>query len=191
MFYWVTNTGEIGCTDNPGIEPLIYGIKNQYKGNNPIEFIILTNTNVFMFGHFNGMDIETTSVNKIRLTVKDDTQTVHYVDVDIKGEEITDSLAYLRNNITNLNNVVVIFPNIDKNKTFSINYSKIKGFNGIKRSDAYDNLYKWFDSNHFKIPFYDNEFVFVAHKGMIKYCNVFGIDDDNDVSGEIAISIEF
>lgn len=186
MFYWVTNTGEIGCTNNPEIEPLIYGIKSQYEGNSPIEFIILTMTNVFMFGHFNGVNIETTSINNISLSLKDNIQIVHYVDIDIKGEEITNPLTYLQKNIDTLNNVAVIFPNIDKNKAFSIKYNKIEGFNNIEQTGIYANLYKWFKSNNFEIPFYDNEFVFVAHKG-VKYCNVFGSDATND---ELAISIQ-
>lgn len=185
MFYWVTNTGEIGCTENPAIEPLIYGIKGQYNGTNPIEFIILTKTNAFMFGHFNNMDIEKTSYNDISLRYKKGDQMVYYIDVDKDKEEIPSPLGYLQNNIATLKEVAVIFPNIDKNKSFAITYDKTKGFDDIERIDEYDDLFRWFKSKDFSMPFYDNEFLFVAHKG-IKYCNVFSGGSD-----ELAISIKF
>lgn len=192
MFYWVTNTGEIGCTENPAIEPLIYGLKGQYNGTNPIEFIILTKTNAYMFGDFNSMDIEKTSVDKISLgnkkilfSNKDDEPMVYYIDTYEKGKQIVNTFEYLTNNIATLKEVAVIFPNIDKNKAFAITYDKTKGFDDIKQIDEYADLFDWFESKGFAIPFYDNEFLFVAHKG-IKYCNVFSGGSD-----ELAISIRF
>lgn len=184
MFYWITNTGEVGCTDNPAKEPLKYGIKNQYTGTSPIAFIILTKTNVFMFGQFNGLKIETTSVKDISLTNKGKDRVVYYIDVD--EEQITSPLVYLQNNIANLDNFAVIFPNIDKNKAFSIDYTKADGFKGIKRNDNYARLCKLFDNkDKFTIPFYDNEFLFVAHTKTISYCNVFNVADELVVSIQI------
>ena len=192
MYFWVTNTGEVGCTNNPGVEPLIYGIKNQYKGDNPLVFVILTKTNAFMFGHFNGTNIETMSIDEISISKINTMQTVFYVDVDIKGSEITDPLTYLKKNIADLNNVAVIFPNIDKKDAFSIKYNKIDGFNDIERSGTYANIYNWFDLNDFEIPFYDNEFIFVAYKGAKNCSALFGGDGNSDSSnGELAISIQF
>lgn len=192
MFYWVTNTGEIGCTENPAIEPLIYGIKGQYNGTNPIEFIILTETNAYMFGDFNNTDIDKTSVDKISLgnkkilfSNKDDEPMVYYIDTYEKGKEIVSPLTYLPNNIANLDKVAVIFPNIDKNKAFALKYDNIKGFDDIEQIDDYARLYDWFKSNGFRMPFYDNEFLFIAIKGKAD-CNVFSGGSD-----ELAISIKF
>ena len=146
-----------------------------------------------MFGDFNSMDIEKTSVDdislgnkKILFSNKDDEPMVYYINTYEKGKQIVSPLDYLKNNIANLKEVAVIFPNIDKNKAFALTYDNIKGFDDIKRNDEYDDLFIWFKSNGFTIPFYDNEFLFIAHRGINYPCNVFSGGSD-----ELAISIRF